>query len=382
MRLRRETTAALKALAERHLLSLGTFVQGAWALLLSRYSGEEDVVFGAVRSCRRSSVERADSIVGVFMNTVPIRVRVPWDASLVPWLKGLRLQQVPLLKYEHTPLVDVQRWSDVPARTPLFESVLDFADFSLNATLRGLGSNWQTSTLTIHEKTNFPLTVYASAEPDLTVKIAADPSRFDDDAIRRMLGHLETLLEAMAANPDQRLGDLPLLTPAERRQLLVEWNDTRVEYPRHACIHQLFEAQVARTPDQVAVCFEDRSLTYRELNARANQLARHLGNAGVRPGARVGICMERSLELMVGLLGILKAGAAYVPLDPSFPKDRLTFIVEDAGIDVLVTQERLADALRGSRRRVDLHRHRFAGDLTGAGSEISIARSRPRIWRT
>ena len=149
----------------------------------------------------------------------------------------------------------------------------------------------------------------------------------------------------MAAHPDERLGDLPLLTPAETRQLLVEWNDTRVEYPRHASIHQLFEAQVARTPDQVAVCFEDQSLTYRELNSRANQLARHLGNAGVRPGARVGICMERSLELMVGLLGILKAGAAYVPLDPSFPKDRLTFIVEDAGTDVLVTQERLADAL-------------------------------------
>ena len=345
VRLRRETTAALKALAERHLLSLGTFVQGAWALLLSRYSGEEDVVFGAVRSCRRSSVEGADSIVGVFMNTVPIRVRVPWDAPLLPWLKGLRLQQVPLLKYEHTPLVDVQRWSDLPARTPLFESVLDFADFSLDATLRELGSLWQTSTLTIHEKTNFALTIYAAAEPDLTVKIAFNPSRFDDDAIRRMLGHLETLFEAMAAHPDQRLGDVPLLTPAEERQLLVEWNDTRVEYPRHACIHQLFEAQVGRTPDEIALCFEDRSLTYRELNARANQLARHLGKAGVRPGARVGICMERSLELMVGLLGILKAGAAYVPLDPSFPRDRLTFIVEDAGIEVLVTQERLADAL-------------------------------------
>jgi amino acid adenylation domain-containing protein len=345
MRLRPETTAALKALADRHLLSLGTFVQGAWALLLSRYSGEEDVVFGAVRSCRRSSIEGAESIVGVFMNTVPIRVRVPWDASLVPWLKGLRLQQVPLLRYEHTPLVDVQRWSDLPARTPLFESVLDFADFSLDATLRELGSLWHTSTLKIHEKTNFALTIYAAAEPDLTIKIAFDPTRFEDDAIRRMLGHLETLFEAMAAQPNQRLGDLPLLTPAEERQLLVEWNDTRVEYPRHACIHQLFEAQVERTPDGIALCFEDRRLTYRELNRRANQLARRLGNAGVCPGARVGVSMERSLDLMVGLLGILKAGAAYVPLDPSFPKDRLRFIIDDAAIGVLVTQERLARAL-------------------------------------
>ena len=212
----RETTAALKALAERHLLSLGTFVQGAWALLLSRYSGEEDVVFGAVRSCRRSSVEGADSIVGVFMNTVPIRVRVPWDAPLLPWLKGLRLQQVPLLKYEHTPLVDVQRWSDVPARTPLFESVLDFADFSLDATLRELGSQWQTSTLKIHEKTNFALTIYASAEPDLTVKIAFDPSRFDDDAIRRMLGHLETIVGGDGRPP--RPAPRRLAAPDTRRR--------------------------------------------------------------------------------------------------------------------------------------------------------------------
>ena len=201
-RLQPETTAALKALAERHLLSLGTFVQGAWALLLSRYSGEEDVVFGAVRSCRRSSVEGADSIVGVFMNTVPIRVRVPLDASLLPWLKGLRLQQVPLLKYEHTPLVDVQRWSDVPARTPLFESVLDFADFSLNATLRELGSNWHTSTLDDPREDKLPahhLRVRRTRPDGQDCRTIR--SRFDDDAVRRMLGHLETLLEAMAANP-------------------------------------------------------------------------------------------------------------------------------------------------------------------------------------
>ena len=230
----------------------------------------------------------------------------------------------------------------MPPGTPLFESVLDFTDFSLNATLRGLGSKWEKSTLTVHEKTNYALIVYASAEPDLAVKIAYDPHRFHDDAIRRMVGHLETLLEAMAAHPDQRLGDLPLLTAAEKHQLLAEWNQTRVDYSRHACIHQLFEAQVARTADQMAVCVEDQRLTYRELNTRANQLARHLEKAGVRRGAKIGICMERSLDLVVGLLGVLKAGAAYVPLDPAYPKERLAFILEDAGIEALVTQERLA----------------------------------------
>jgi len=336
------TTAAIQALAARHLLSMNTFVQGAWALLLSRYSGEDDVVFGEVRAGRRSTVEEADEIVGVFMNTVAVRTRVLPDVSLVQWLKGLRLQQAAMFKYEHAPLVDVQRWGELPHGTPLFGSILDFTDFSLTGTLRGLGSHWQKATLQIREKTNYPLMVYAAADPELRLKVAYDPRRFDEDAIQRMLGHFATLLQGMAANPDQRVRDVPLLTEREQRRLLVELNQTAVEYPQQTCVHELFEAQVTRTPDAPAVCFEQRALSYRELNARANQVARYLAEVGVRPGARVGICLERSLEMMVGLLGVLKAGAAYVPLDPSYPIERLAFIVDDAGAEAIVTEERLA----------------------------------------
>jgi surfactin family lipopeptide synthetase C len=341
------TTAALQSLGERHLLTLNTFLQGAWALMLSRYSGEEDVVFGTTRACRRSTVEGADAIVGLVMNAVPVRTRVLPDASLCAWLKGFRLAQIPVLRYEHTPLVDVQRWSEVPPGTSLFESVLNFADYSLNATLRGLGSQWEKSTLQVREKTNFALTVYASADPELSLKIAYDPRRFDDDTVRRMLGHVKTLLEAMAVNLDQRVRDLPLLTDAEQHRLLVTWNETSVDYPRNTCIHQLFEAQTARTPNQGAICFEDQWLTYRQLNARANQVAHYLTKAGVRPGVKVGICMERSLEMLVALLGILKAGGAYVPLDPRYPRERLAFILGDAGIEVLLTQERLVEMFAG-----------------------------------
>ncbi|HEY1303132.1 MAG TPA: MupA/Atu3671 family FMN-dependent luciferase-like monooxygenase [Vicinamibacterales bacterium] len=340
--LRGGTTATLAALAARHLLSLNTFVEGAWALLLNRYSGEDDVVFGEVRAGRRSTFDGADAIVGVFMNTVPVRIRVPADARLLQWLKGLRLQQVPVLKYEHAPLVDVQRWSEVPPGTPLFDSVLDFTDFSLNATLRGLGSQWQKSTFHVREKTNYALMVYAVADPELRLKIGYDRRRFDGETVRRMLDHLATLLEGMAANPDGRVVDLPLLTRSEQHQILVAWNETASDYPRQSCIHQLIEAQVARTPDAPAVCIGGQELTYRELNARANQLARHLATIDVRPGTRIGLCVERSLEMMVALLGVLKAGAAYVPLDPSYPNERLAFILDDAGVDVLITEERLA----------------------------------------
>ena len=164
-----------------------------------------------------------------------------------------------------------------------------------------------------------------------------------------MLGHLQTLFEAIAADPRQRVGDLPMLTKSERHQLLVEWNNTAADYPRDRCIHQLFEAQAARTPEAVAVVFEDRELTYTELNARANQLARYLTALGVGPETYWwAFCVERSLEMVVGLLGILKAGGAYVPLDPTYPSQRLAFMIEDTGAPVVVTQ----NILRASLSRI------------------------------
>src|SRR3990172_13328998 len=168
---------------------------------------------------------------------------------------------------------------------------------------------------------------------------------FNTDTITRMLGHFQILLEGIVANPEERISDLPLLTEAERQQLLVEWNDTKADYPQDKCIHELFEAQVERTPEAIAVVFEDKQLTYSELNARANQLAHYLRKQGVGPEVLVGIYMERSLEMVVGILGILKAGGAYVPLDPTYPKERLAFMLEDTHVPVLLTQERLVSGL-------------------------------------
>ena len=156
-----------------------------------------------------------------------------------------------------------------------------------------------------------------------------------------MLGHLQTVLAGMVVNPAQRLSEVPLLTAAEKRQLLVAWNRRRIDFPHDRCIHDLFTAQVERTPDAVAVVFEGQQLTSRELNAQANRLARYLQKLGVGPEMRVGICMERSLEMVVGLLGILKAGGAYVPLDHAYPSERLAFMLADTQATVLLSQKRL-----------------------------------------
>ena len=163
-----------------------------------------------------------------------------------------------------------------------------------------------------------------------------------------MANHFKVLLEGIVSNPDQNLSELPILTQAERHRLLVEWNDTEADYPKNQCLHGLFEAQVERTPDVVAVVFERQQLTYRELNTRANQLAHYLRKQGVGPEVLVGICIERSLEMVIGLLGVLKAGGAYVPLDPEYPKDRLAFMLEDSQAPVLLTQEKLASEFRNS----------------------------------
>ncbi len=345
IRLSAATTSALRSLARQHDLTLNTLVQGAWALLLSRYSGEEDVVFGATRACRRSGVEGAESMVGLLINTLPVRVRLSPEMLLLPWLKELRAAQVLLRAYEHSPLVKVQEWSDVPRGTPLFDSILVFENYQFNTLLRAQGGDWQNRSFRILTQTNYPLTLTAYAGSELLLGIDYDRRYFDDSAITRMLAHLATLLEGVAANPDQRLSTLPLLTEAERHELLVEWSETDANYPRDKCIHELFEAQVERTPEAVAVEFGGQRLTYGELNRRANQLAHHLRGLGVGPEVLVGLCVERSLEMVVGLLGILKAGGAYVPLDPAYPRQRLAFMLEDTAARVVLTQESLAEGL-------------------------------------
>src|SRR4028119_1221279 len=189
-------------------------------------------------------------------------------------------------------------------------------------------------------------------EEGLVGSLEYNTDLFDATTISRMREHFQTLLEGIVANPEQCLSDLPLLTQPERQQLLVEWNNTQTEYPCDKCIHQLFEAQVQQTPDAVAVVFEDQQLTYDELNIRANQLAHHLRSLGIGPDGLVGICVERSLEMVIGMLGILKAGGAYVPLDPYYPSERLTYMLSDSQVPVLLTQEKLMPGLSEHQARV------------------------------
>src|SRR5262245_14630942 len=187
---------------------------------------------------------------------------------------------------------------------------------------------------------------------DISGRLQYNTDLFDEPTIARMLRHFQVLLEGIVADPNRRISDLPILTEAEKHQLLVEWNETKRDYPKEKCLHQLFEEQVKRTPDAVAVIFEDQQLTYQELNIRANQLGHYLQKLGVGPETLVGICLERSLEMIIALLGVLKAGGAYVPLDPNYPKERLAFMLDDAKVGILLTQRGRLEYLPQNAERV------------------------------
>nr|MDQ2971247.1 condensation domain-containing protein [Acidobacteriota bacterium] len=338
LRLSAQETESLQSFARRHRLTLNTLVQGAWAVLASRYGGEDDVLFGATVSGRPPSLPGVESMVGLFINTLPVRVRLPAQHRVLPWLESLQAQLLELREYEHSSLLDIQGWSKVPRGVPLFQSLVIFENIAGDSrVLEGSDPLEVLRVRSVGGGTNYPLTLLANPGRELSFRILADGAFFQKDALFRMLGHLATLLGAMAVEADRTLSNLSLLTEPEHRRLVVDWNDTARDYPQ-ICIHELFERQVARTPDAPAVEFGSTRLTYRELNRHANEVAHYLRELGATAETRVAICLERSEQMLVGLLGILKSGGAYVPLDPTYPMDRLALMIDDAQPSILLTE--------------------------------------------
>jgi amino acid adenylation domain-containing protein len=340
--LTRQLTAQLKALSQQEGVTLFITLLAAFNTLLYRYSGQDDLLVGTA-TAGRNRVE-LESLIGFFLNTVVLRTNVSGNPSFRELLKRVRQVTVEALSHDDVPfehlVKELQPKRDL-SHNPLFQVL-----FSLEPPLQTLDSGWKLTQMDVETgAAKFDLYLELDDRPEgLIGRFTYSTDLFDGPTIARMVQHWQKLLEGVVANPGLRLAELPLLTNAERRQLCVEWNDSRRDYSQ-ICVHELFEAQVNRTPDAIAVTFENRQLSYRELNRRANQLARYLRRLGVGPEVLVGICAERSIEMVVGLLGILKAGGAYVPLDPAYPKERLRDVLSDAGVTLLLTQKRLMRAL-------------------------------------
>jgi amino acid adenylation domain-containing protein len=369
LRLSKEATEALRTIAAREGFTLNNIVQGAWGLVLAQQSASKDVVFGVTRACRSFS-PHAGEMVGIFINTLPLRIRAESGQRLYDWFREIRAANIEQRDYEHTPLAAIQSWSEAPRGTPLFDSILVFDNYLLNSKMQSLGGAWGPREIQLLERTNFPLTLYGYGESSLILKLAYEQERFSPASIERTLGHFQTVLESIACDIDRPLSGISILTAGEKRQLTQDWNDTKSDYPSGRLIHDLIAEQSAKTPDNIAVSFGDRSLTYRELDVQANRLANYLRKRGAGPHGLVGIFVERSVEMVVGLLAILKTGAAYLPLDPIYPKERLAFMIADSEVALLLTQDSLAPSVGPQ----------FKGTLVCLDLEWpEIAREEPRI---
>ena len=337
-------TNAIKSCAKRHHLTVSTLLQGAWAVLLSRYCNTDDVAFGITVSGRPYDLAGIESMVGLLINTLPVRMEMSEQETCLSCLKKLQSKAAELLEHEHSSLTQIQECSDLPRNLPLFETLLVVENFAgsgssldLDGPMRLLSSHLS--------RTNYPLTLVVDPADELRLQLVYHSSRFADEAIEKILAHLGNILQAMVSNIEQPIAGLQLLSDKERQTLLTEWNSTALDFPKGKPINRLFEQQVELTPEALALINQNQQLTYSELNSQANQLAHYLKELGVGPGCLVGICVERSVEMMVAVLATLKAGGAYVPLDPTYPQNRLAFMLSDSGVQVLLTQDRMLQEL-------------------------------------
>ena len=339
-----ELARRVRACARRLGVSAATLFHAAWGLVVAHTSAREDVVFGSVLLGRLQGAAGAQRILGMFINTLPLRLQLQ-GLTVKGLVEQTQRELIELLGHEQASLAMAQRCSGIVGSAPLFSALLNYRHSAPNPDAE-FSPDSGIAVLAGQERTNYPMTVSVDDRGEgfgLTAQT--------DDSIepRRVTGYLHTamasLVRALEQAPHEPALQLPILPESERVEVLERFNATAVSYPQEKLIHELFEEQVARTPDAVAVVYEDQSLSYGELNARANQLAWYLRAQGVGPDQLVGICVERSLEMVVGLLGILKAGGAYVPLDPHYPAERLEYMLRDAAPRILLTQRALISRL-------------------------------------
>jgi amino acid adenylation domain-containing protein len=342
----KDLTEKIKQLNQGEDATLFMTLLAAFQTLLYRYTGQEDIIIGSpIANRNRAEIEQ---LIGCFVNTLVLRTNLAGNLSFKELLTRVRKTAIEAYNHQDLPfekLVEALQPNRDLSYNPLFQVMFVLQNFASDAI-------WKIEEVETGTAKFDVLLSMIDSEEGLIGTLEYNTDLFNADTITRMVGHFQTLLEGIVSNSHQRISELPILTYAERQTLLVDWNNTQVDYPQATCIHHLFEVQVEKTPDAIALIFANQELTYQELNNRVNQLAHYLQNLGVKPDTFVGICMERSIEMVVGILAIMKAGGAYLPLDSTYPQERLAFMLEDAQLPLLLVQPHLVDELPAHQAKV------------------------------
>ncbi|WP_338532882.1 amino acid adenylation domain-containing protein [Paenibacillus peoriae] len=368
----KELSERMDRVAKDRLVTVNTLLQAAWGVMLQKYNGTNDAVFGSVVAGRPVEIPGIESMIGLFINTVPVRVTSEAGTVFADMMAKLQERALESGRYDYYPLYEIQARS--VQKQNLINHIIAFENYPVDEQMEQAGDQ-QHGDLTIadvqmEEQTNYNFNVTVVPGAEIEIRFDFNAEVFDKDSIERLKGHLVHLLEQVTDNPEITVGELELVTEAEKADLLGRFNDTTTEFPRGKTLVQLFEEQAELYPDNVAAVMNERQLTYRELNERSNRLARKLRETGVEADQLVAILAERSLDMVVGILAILKAGGAYVPVDPDYPEERIRFMIEDSGAPLLLIQKHLHEKTDFAGTRLELDD--FVWRDRGAGSEGAL----------
>jgi len=330
----------LNAYAQEYRITVNTVMQGIWALLLHRYTGREDIVYGVTVSGRPEEMAGVERRVGMYINTLPLRSVMDEEQEVRVWLASIQQQQSESREYQYSSLSDIQKWTGLHG--DLFDSLLVFENYPANKDGRGSKSTLSMGNTKMRDQVNYPLGITIATGREVLIRLDYNSSLIPADYVTNIAGHFEKAVCSIVAGPaDTRLKDLSIMTGAEKEQLLTTFNSAVAGYEKGKTIVDMICEQAARTPEAVAVVFEGESISYQELEERSNQLGNYLRKKGIREEQVVGICLERSFEMIIGILGILKAGAAYMPIDPGYPSERIAYMLEDSGVPLLLSSGRV-----------------------------------------
>ena len=340
--------------AKNKRITLAELIYCTWGILLQKYTNSSDVIFGTTLSGRTPAVKGIEEMVGLFINTLPLRIKNNAEESIFDLLAKVKNESQKREEFQNTALMDIKKYLGLTGIFNLFDSLVVVENYPIEDFLNKKGNALTLSAYDIEEETNYPIVLSVNSSESLTFTLTYNKECFTAEQIIAIAGYFMKILDYIVYHSDGYVEDIEILSDIEKEKILQEFNDNQRDYPCNKTLHQLFEEQVNRTPDNIALVFEDKHLTYRELNEKSNKLARTLREKGVKPDSIVGIMVERSLEMIVGIMGILKAGGAYLPIDSEYPEDRVKYMLEDSKTNILLTQTGLLNKAAYNCRIINL----------------------------